>query len=257
MDYTKLLVEKENGYVVATINNPPANAMSQAVLADLNNLLDHCLEDREVRSIVITGSGEKLFCAGADITEFASLQAGSRPKIEGNMVFSRIENYPKPVIAAIQGSAFGGGNELAMACHLRILSASAKMGLPEVKLGIIPGWGGTQRLPRLIGKTRAMEMALTGEPLSAAEALDYGLVNKVAPAEAVLAEARALAARLAKGAPLAIEQIIKAITQGLNTTVEEGIKIEGAGSAVVFASQDAREGAMAFFQKRPPDFQGK
>lgn len=257
MDYTKLLVEKENGYVVATINNPPANAMSQAVLADLNNLLNHCLEDREVRSIVITGSGEKLFCAGADITEFASLQAGDRPKIEGNMVFSSIENYPKPVIAAIQGSAFGGGNELAMACHLRILSASAKMGLPEVKLGIIPGWGGTQRLPRLIGKTRAMEMALTGDPLSAAEALDYGLVNKVVPAEAVLAEARALAARLAKGAPLAMEQIMKAITQGLNTTVEEGIKIEAAGSAVVFASEDAREGAMAFFQKRPPDFLGK
>ena len=257
MEYTKLIVEKEDGYVTATINNPPANAMGQAVLGDLVNLLDQCLEDNEVRAIIITGSGEKLFCAGADITEFASIQSGGKPKIQGNMVYSRIENYPKPVIAAIQGSAFGGGNELAMSCHLRIMSASAKIGLPEVKLGIIPGWGGAQRLPRLIGKTKAMEMALTGDPMLADEALSYGLVNKVVPAEAVLSEAKALAARLAKGAPLAMREIIKAINQGLNTTVEEGIKIEGAGSMVVFASEDAKEGAMAFFQKRPPGFQGK
>lgn len=257
MDYTKLLVEKEDGYIVATISNPPANALGQAVLGDLNDLLDRCLEDSEVRAIVITGSGDKLFSAGADITEFASIQAGSRPKIEGNMVFSRIENYPKPVIAAMQGSAFGGGSELAMACHLRIMSASARMGLPEVKLGIIPGWGGTQRLPRLIGKTRALEMILTGDPVSAEEAFSYGLINKAVPAGEVLAGAKALAARLAKGAPLAIREIILAINRGLNTTLEEGLKIEAAGSKVVFASQDAKEGATAFFQKKPPNFQGK
>lgn len=257
MEYTKLIVEKQDGYVVAAINHPPVNALGQPVLAELNNLLDECLNDNEVRAIVITGSGEKLFSAGADITKFASIQTGSRPKINGHDVFLKIENYPKPVIAAIQGSAFGGGNELAMSCHLRILSAGSKIGLPEVKLGIIPGWGGTQRLPRLIGTTRALEVMLTGEPLSAEEALSYGLVNKVVPADQVLSEAKAMAAKFAKGAPIAIREILKAVTQGLNTTIEEGIKIEQAGSAVVFASEDAKEGGMAFFQKRPPNFKGK
>lgn len=257
MEYTKLLVEKQDGYVVAAINNPPANALGQGVLGDLNTLLDECLNDDGVRAIVLTGSGEKLFSAGADITEFASIQAGNTPKISGHDVFFKIENYPKPIIAALQGSAFGGGNELAMSCHLRILSSSAKIGLPEVKLGIIPGWGGTQRLPRLIGKTRALEVMLTGDPLGAEAALNYGLVNKVVPAEQVLPEAKALAARLAQGAPVAIREILKAVTLGLNTTIEDGIKIEQAGSAVVFASKDAKEGAMAFFQKRPANFKGK
>ncbi|MGB9804466.1 MAG: enoyl-CoA hydratase-related protein [Desulfofundulus sp.] len=257
MEYTKLVVEKQDGYAVVAINNPPVNALSQAVLTELNNLLDDYLNDNEVRAIVLTGTGEKLFSAGADISEFASIRAGNKPEISGHDVFFKIENYPKPVIAALQGSAFGGGNELAMSCHLRIMSASAKVGLPEVKLGIIPGWGGTQRLPRLIGKTRALEVMLTGDPLSAEEALRYGLVNKVVPADQVLNEARALAAKLAKGAPVAIREILKAVTRGLNTTIEEGIKIEQAGSAIVFASEDAREGARAFFEKRPPNFKGR
>lgn len=257
MEYTKLLVEKQDGYVVAAINHPPANALGQGVLGDLNTLLDECLSDDEVRAIVLTGSGEKLFSAGADITEFAALQSGTKPKYSGHEIFFKIENYPKPIIAALQGSAFGGGNELAMSCHLRILSASAKLGLPEVKLGIIPGWGGTQRLPRLIGKTRALEVMLTGDPLTPEQALSYGLVNKVVPGVQVLSEAKALAAKLSKGAPVAIREIMKAVTQGLNTTLEEGIKIEQAGSAVVFASEDAREGSMAFLQKRPANFKGK
>lgn len=257
MEYTKILVEKENGYVVAAINNPPANAISQTVLGELDNLLDESLADDEVRSIIITGTGEKLFSAGADISGFSAIQEGNAPKISGHDVFLKIENYPKPVIAAIQGSAFGGGNEMAMSCHLRIMAASARIGLPEVKLGIIPGWGGTQRLPRLIGKTRALEMMLTGDPLSAEDALRYGLVNKVVPAGAVLAEAKALAARFAQGAPLAIREILKAVTRGMNTSIEEGIKIERAGSAIVFASEDAKEGSKAFFQKRQPVFKGK
>lgn len=257
VDFKKLVVEKENGYVVAAINNPPANALGQGVLSDLNSLLDQCRDDSMVRAIVITGTGEKLFSAGADITEFAALQEGNRPKISGHDVFLKIENYPKPIIAALQGSAFGGGCELSMSCHLRILSESAKMGLPEVKLGIIPGWGGTQRLPRLIGRTRALEAMLTGDPLSSGEALNYGLVNKVVPAGEVVSAARSLAGRLAKGAPLAIREILKSVNLGLNTGIEEGIKIEQSGSAVVFASEDAREGAMAFFQKRQPDFKGK
>ncbi len=257
MDLAKLLIEKEDGCVVATINNPPANALGPEVLSNLNDLLEQCREDSEIRVIIITGAGEKLFCAGADIKGFASIQGGKGPRVDGNAIFSKIENYPRPVIAALQGSAFGGGCELAMACHLRIMSVSAKIGLPEVKLGIIPGWGGTQRLPRLIGKTRAMEMMLTGNPLTAAEALSYGLVNRTAPAGEVLLEAKALAAGLAKGAPLAQREIIKAVTLGLNTTVDEGIKIEAAGSAVVFASEDAKEGTAAFFQKRSPNFCGK
>jgi len=257
MEYTKLTVEKENGYVVAAINNPPANALGQTVLSELSNLFDECLNDDDVRAIVLTGTGEKLFCGGADISEFSSIQDGSKPRISGHDVFLKIENFPKPVIAAIQGSAFGGGNELAMSCHLRIISASAKLGLPEVKLGIIPGWGGTQRLPRLIGKTKALEVMLTGDPLSAEEALEYGLVNKVVPADQVLAEAKKLAARLAKGAPIAMREILKAVNQGLNTNIEEGIKIERAGSAVVFATEDAKEGPKAFFEKRPPNFKGK
>ncbi len=257
MSYKKLTVNKKDDYLVAVIDNPPANALGQLVLGELNKLLDEILDDSSVRAIVITGAGEKLFSAGADITEFAAIQKGNRPKISGNDLFLRIENYPKPIIAAIQGSAYGGGTELAMSCHLRILAAEVKIGLPEVKLGIIPGLGGTQRLPRLIGKTKALEVMLTGEPLSAQEALSFGLVNRVVPAEQVLEEASALAAKLANGAPIAIREILKAVNQGLNTAIDEGIKIEQAGSAVVFSSEDAKEGGLAFFQKRPPRFKGK
>ncbi|WP_027718207.1 enoyl-CoA hydratase-related protein [Desulfovirgula thermocuniculi] len=257
MPYAKLVVERENGYLVATINNPPVNALSQAVLKELSLLLDECLNDEGVRAIVLTGSGEKLFSAGADINEFKDVREGKEPEISGQELFSKIENYPKPVIAALQGSSYGGGTELALACHLRILSASAQMALPEVRLGIIPGWGGTQRLPRLIGKTRALLAMLTGDPIGAQDALAWGLVNKVVPAGDVLAEAKALAARLAKGAPLAIREILRAVNQGLNTTIEEGLKIERAGSAVVFASEDAKEGSLAFFEKRPPNFKGR
>ncbi|PDT76967.1 enoyl-CoA hydratase-related protein [Sinorhizobium sp. BJ1] len=256
MPYTKLAVEKQNGYVVAAINHPPANALGQRVLIDLNTLLDETLEYPEIRVIVLTGTGEKLFSAGADVTEFNSVQAEDKSKIEGNDLFSKIENYPKPVIAAIQGSAYGGGTEIALACHFRILAETAKIGLPEVKLGIMPGWGGTQRLPRLIGKTKALEMLLTGDPLSSEEAFSFGLVNKVVLASQVLPEAMALAARLAQGAPVAIRGILKAVTKGLESTIDEGIKIEDAASAVVSASEDAKEGPRAFLEKRKANFQG-
>ncbi|MBS4023219.1 MAG: enoyl-CoA hydratase/isomerase family protein [Dethiobacter sp.] len=257
MSYTKLVVEKEDGVLILTLNNPPVNALGQAVLFDLNKALDEGLSDDDVRAVVITGSGEKLFSAGADITEFAGYQDGGKPRIKGHDVFFKIENYPKPVVAAVHASAYGGGFELAMSCHLRILSASAVLGLPEVKLGIIPGWGGTQRLPRIIGKTKALEIALTGDPMTAQDALNFGVVNKVVPKEEVLSAAKALAAKLAKGAPVAMAQILKAVTQGLETTLEKGVEIEAAASAVVFASEDAKEGAAAFLQKRPANFKGK
>lgn len=257
-DFEKLVVEKDDRVVVAAINHPPANAMGQGVLRDLNQLLDDCLEDDGVRVIIITGTGEKLFSAGADITEFGGIQSGNAPRINGNDVYFKIDNYPKVIIAALQGSAYGGGLELACACHLRIMADNAKVGLPEVKLGIIPGWGGTQRLPRYIGKTRAMEMILTGEPIDAVTALNYGLVNRVVPAGSVVEEAKGLARKLAAGAPIAQREILKAVTKGLDTGLEEGVyKIEGAGIATCFASEDAKEGPMAFFQKRPPNFKGK
>lgn len=254
INYEKLVVEKEDRVVVAAINNPPANAMGQAGLKDFDDLLDACLEDNSVRVIIITGIGEKLFCAGADISD---IQAGIKPKYHGSDIYLKIENYPKIIIAAIQGTALGGGLELACACHLRIMSESAKLGLTEVKLGLIPGWGGTQRLPRYIGKTKALEMMLTGETITAHEALALGLVNKVVPASAVLDEAKALAKKLAAGAPVAQREILKAVNKGLQSNIEEGLKMEAAGCAVVFSSEDAKEGPKAFFEKRPPNFQGK
>ncbi|MDI6822825.1 MAG: enoyl-CoA hydratase-related protein [Bacillota bacterium] len=257
MELARLTVTQENGYAVAFIDNPPVNALSQSVLRDLNSFVDACLEDHAVKALVITGAGTKFFSAGADISEFPAMQAGQTPRMSGHDVFWKIESFPKPVIAAIQGSAYGGGTELAMSCHLRILSASAQVGLPEVRLGIIPGWGGTQRLPRLIGLTKALELMLTGDSLTAEEALRYGLVNKVVAAEAVLAEAKGLAARLAQGAPLAMREILKAVIRGRDVPIDEGIKIEQAGSAAVFASEDAREGVKAFFEKRTPVFRGR
>ena len=257
MEFTKLIVEKKDGYVVAAINHPPANAMAQGVLLDLNALLDQCLEDDGVRAIVITGSGEKLFSAGADITEFAHYQAGGKPEISGVDVYFKIARYPKPIIAAIQGGAFGGGLELALSCHIRYMADTAMVGLPEVKLGILPGWGGTQRLPRVAGKDKALEMMLTGDYIGAEEALKYRIATRVFPKDQVLAEAEKLAARLAKGAPIAMKAILRAATEGLETTLEEGIKIEQEGSAACFASEDAKEGATAFLQKRPAQFKGK
>ena len=256
MEYTKLAVEEDAGCLVATINNPPANALGQAVLADLVRLLDDGMRD-SIRALVIVGSGAKVFSAGADIREFAGYQSGQVPEIYGADVFWRIEHYPKPVIAAMQGGAFGGGLELALSCHLRVMSASASVGLPEVRLGILPGWGGTQRLPRLIGKTRAVEMILTGDSLSADQALAYGLVNRVAPQESVVPEARALASRLARGAPIAIREILKVITRGLETTIEEGLACEKAGGQLLFTTEDSREGARAFFEKRQAQFTGR
>jgi enoyl-CoA hydratase len=257
VEYEKLVVKRANGYVVAALNHPPANALCQEVLLDLNAFLDECLEDDAIRAIVITGTGEKIFCAGADVTEFAKFKAGMVRRIHALDVFSRIENYPKPVIAAVQGSAFGGGLELAMVCHLRLLSASAKLGQPEVKLGIMPGWGGTQRLPRLIGKTRAMEMILLGDPITADKALEWGLVNRVVPADAVVAEAEAIVAKLALNAPLALREAINAITMGLETTLQEGIEIEQSGQSFLKTTEDAIEGPAAFKEKRPPRFTGK
>ncbi len=257
-NYEKLIVEQDGMVLIAAINHPPANAMGQGVLRDLNDLLDKCLNDDGVRVIVLTGSGEKLFSAGADITEFKDLQAGKVPKYDGNEIYFKIENYPKVIIAAIQGGAYGGGLELACCCHLRVMSESATLGLPEVKLGLNPGWGGTQRLPRIIGKTKALELALTGDFMPAKEAATLGLLNKVVPKDKVLEEAKALAKKLAAGAPLAQREIMKAVRLGLETNIREGVLvIERAASKALQYSEDFAEGSRAFLEKRPPQFKGR
>lgn len=257
-EYEKLKVEQDGMVVIAAINHPPANAMGQGVLRDLDDLLNKCLNDDNVRVIVLTGTGEKLFSAGADITEFADLQKGKIPKYDGNEIYFKIENYPKVIIAAIQGGAYGGGLELACCCHLRIMSESATLGLPEVKLGLNPGWGGTQRLPRIIGLTKALELMLTGDFMPAKEAATLGLLNKVVPKEKVLEEAKALAKKLAAGAPLAQREIMKAAKLGMEASLKEGVLvIERAASKALQYSQDFAEGSRAFLEKRPPQFKAR
>lgn len=257
-DYEKIKVELDDGVLVATLDSPPANALGQGVLRDLSAMLEQARDDAAVRVLVITGQGPKLFSAGADIGEFAGLQSGVVPKYNGNEIFFSIENFPKVVIAAMQGAAFGGGLELCLCCHLRVMSEKAICGLPEVKLGFMPGWGGTQRLPRLIGKTKAMELILSGDFLGAKDALALGLVNALAPAEETLAQAKQLARKLAAGAPLAQREIIKAVTTGLQTPcLEDAVKkVEGGGIATLLGSQDFKEGAKAFLEKRKAEFKG-
>jgi enoyl-CoA hydratase len=257
-NYEKLTVGQDGMVVIAAINHPPANSMGQGVLRDLNDLLDKCEKDDNVRVIVITGSGPKFFSAGADITEFANIQAGKVPKYDGNEIYFKIENYPKVVIAALQGGAYGGGLELACCCHLRIMSEAATLGLPEVKLGLNPGWGGTQRLPRFIGKTKALELMLTGDFIPAREALALGLLNKVVPADNVLEEAKTLAKKLAAGAPVAQREIMKAVRLGLEADIREGVLvIEKAASNTLAFTEDFKEGSRAFLEKRPPNFKGR
>ena len=208
--------------------------------------------------IIITGSGQKLFSAGADINEFDDLRKEKKFKIDGRLVYFKVEEYPKIIIAAIQGGAYGGGLELAMSCHLRIMSESTTVGLPEVKLGMIPAWGGTQRLPRYVGKCKALEMMLMGDFISAQEALALGLVNKIVPADKVLDEAKAMAKRLAGGAPVAQREILKAVRLGLETNLRDAImQSEDASVKVLLESEDFAEGSAAFLEKRPAVFKGK
>jgi len=257
-EYEKLKVEQDGMVVVAAINHPPANSMGQGVLRDIKDLLEKCENDDSVRVIILTGTGDKLFSAGADITEFADLQKGKVPEYNGNEIYFKIEEYPKVIIAAIQGGAYGGGLELACCCHLRIMAEEATLGLPEVKLGLNPGWGGTQRLPRFIGKTKAMELMLTGDFMPAKDALTLGLLNKVVPKDQVLETAKKLGKKLAAGAPVAQREIMKAIRLGLETDLRTGVfEIELGASKALQYTEDFKEGAKAFLEKRPPEFKGR
>jgi enoyl-CoA hydratase/carnithine racemase len=260
MPFDNLLVEREAGVAVLTIHRPQRlNALDARTLDELRQAALDLQQDHSVRCLIITGSGDKAFVAGADINELASdsPDAARRRALGGQHVFDLIEQMGKPVIAAINGFALGGGCELAMACTLRLASDTARLGQPEITLGLIPGFAGTQRLARLVGKSKAMEMVLTGAPISAQEALAIGLVNRVVPASDLMREARALAADLAAKPAIAVHYAMDAIHQGLEMPFAEGCQLEAALFGMVATTDDMREGTRAFLEKRKPEFKGR
>ncbi|MCX7975360.1 MAG: enoyl-CoA hydratase-related protein [Candidatus Aminicenantes bacterium] len=260
MDFKNLWLRQAEGLGWITINRPDKlNALNRETIEELIQAFENWRHDEEVLAVILTGAGEKAFVAGADISELARLDESSGREYarRGQELTLIIENYPKPVLAVINGYALGGGTELAMACHLRLASETAKMGQPEVKLGLIPGFGGTQRLARLIGKGRALEVILSGRMVTASEALSWGLVNRVVPTERLMEEAENLAKEIIKNGPLALGLAIEAINRGLDRPLEEALEIEAEIFGQVCATEDAREGTAAFLEKRPPRFRGQ
>jgi len=260
MGYEHLLTERDGAVLIVTINRPPVlNALNAATLAELQRVLDDAGRDDGVRVLVITGSGERSFVAGADINELATQSpvGGREHARQGQAVFNRIERLGKPVIAAVNGFALGGGCELAMACTMRLAADSARFGQPEINLGIIPGYAGSQRLPRLVGRGRALELLLTGNPIPADEAWRIGLVNKVVPAARLMEEARALAQTLAAKAPVASRYILEAVAGGLEQPLDDAQDYEATLFGLVSTTEDMREGTRAFLEKRKPTFTGR
>ncbi len=247
-------VDREGAVAIVTIDHPPANAVSGAVVAGLGEALTAAEEDPACRALVITGGGPKFFSAGADITEFGGGAVGLGGALDLTL---RIERSRLPVIAAVNGIAFGGGCELSLACDVRLAARTARFGQPEIKLGIIPGWGGTQRLPRLIGRARATELLLTGEPIDAERALQVGLVSEVVEPDALLDAARRWAALLAARAPLALAATKRAMAEGASLPIDDALQVERREFAALFSTEDAAEGISAFLQKRQPDWKGR
>jgi len=260
MAFENLLIERDGAVVVITINRPKVlNALNAPTLDELRRAVLEVRSNEEVRVLVVTGAGDKAFVAGADINELAvqSPTSGRDHAITGQQVFESIEGLGKPVIAAINGYALGGGCELAMACTLRIAADTAKLGQPEINLGILPGYAGTQRLARLVGKGRALELILTGSPITAEQAERIGLVNRVVPASELMAEVKTLARRLAAQAPLAMRYILDAVHSGLSMPFAEACRHEATLFGLVAATDDMREGTRAFLEKRQPQFKGR
>jgi enoyl-CoA hydratase len=260
MAFDNLLLERDGAVAIVTINRPKVlNALNRQTLDELRRLVLELKADASVRVMILTGAGEKAFVAGADITELAVQTpiSGREHALTGQHVLDLIEHMGKPAIAAINGFALGGGCELAMACTLRLAADTARLGQPEINLGLIPGYAGTQRLSRLVGKGRAMELILGGAPIAAAEAERIGLVNRVVPAAELMAEARKLAAQLAKNAPIAMRYIIAAINKGLEMPFAEGCVFEATLFGLVASTEDMREGTSAFLEKRKPEFTGR
>ena len=259
-DYTNLHYSTKNHIAYITIDRPKLlNALSIAVMDELRRAFASAKDDPEVRVVILTGAGEKAFVAGADISELAQQTpiAAKQYTHRGQAVLDAIENLGKPVIACINGFALGGGCELALACTMRLASENAKLGQPEVKLGLMPGYGGTQRLPRLVGKGVAQQLVLTGEMISAAEALRIGLVNEVVPASELIPRAEAIAAKIIANAPLAVRYAMEAVNHGLDMTLAEGLYLEATLFAVCCTTEDKNQGTRAFLEKRAAEFKGK
>ncbi|MFT3826908.1 MAG: enoyl-CoA hydratase-related protein [Chitinophagaceae bacterium] len=257
--YQSLLVHTENNICTVTVNRPDKlNALNETVMDELDTALDEIYNDASIRSVIITGAGSKAFIAGADISEFLSLthEEGADLSRKGQNIFFKIEHSPKPVIAAVNGFALGGGCELAMSCHFRIASENAKFGQPEVNLGLIPGYGGTQRLTQLVGKGRALELMMTAGMIDAPTALQYGLVNYIVPQEELLSKAIALLTVINSKAPLAIAKCIQTANAVFDHT-KDGFAAEANAFGECFATEDMKEGTTAFLEKRKAAFKGK
>ncbi len=260
MNFENILFEKKNSIAYVTVNRPKVlNALNMATMEELRGAFHDIKNDDGIRVVILTGSGEKAFVAGADISELAVQDAvtGKKYAHRGQSVLNLIENLGKPVIACINGFALGGGCELALACTMRLASDNAKLGQPEVKLGIIPGYGGSQRLPRLVGKGLAMQIVLAGEMITAQEAHRIGLVNEVTATADLIPRAEAIAAKIIANAPLAVQYAMEAVNKGMEMTLAEGLFLEAALFGVCCATEDKKEGTAAFLEKRAGKFKGK
>ena len=260
MNFENILVTTENTIGQITINRPSKlNALNVATIKELHDAFETLENDAEIRVIIITGEGEKAFVAGADISEFAnfSIEEGAQLAAQGQeLLFDFVEKLKTPVIAAVNGFALGGGLELAMSCHFRIASDNAKMGLPEVSLGVIPGYGGTQRLPQLVGKGRAMELIMTAGMIDAVTAKSYGLVNHVVPQNELVEFTKGIATKISRNSPAAISKAIKAVNANFKHDVD-GFDVEIRNFGKCFGTEDFKEGTTAFLEKRKPTFTGK
>src|ERR1043165_5398345 len=260
MSFENILLEKKNSIAYVTVNRPKVlNALNMATMEELRAAFHDIKSDQSIRVVIFTGSGEKAFIAGADIGELATQDAvsGKEYPHRGQSVLNLIENLGKPVIACLNGFALGGGCEIAMACTMRLASDNAKLGQPEVKLGIIPGYGGSQRLPRLVGKGLAMQILLTGEMVPAAEALRLGLVNQVVTLPELMATAESVAKKIIGNAPLAVKFVLESVNRGMEMSQSEGQFLEATLFGLCCATDDMKEGTKAFLEKRPANFTGK
>jgi enoyl-CoA hydratase len=256
MAYETLIVEKKESWLQITLNRPPVNALNEGIVIELNLVLDEFAGDADIKSLIVTGAGEKAFCAGADL----KAGFGSDPNIfikRGQDTFSRLEKIGMPVIAAINGITLGGGCELALACTFRLIDENAIIGLPESNLGILPGYGGTQRMARTIRKSKAIELMIFGKHIKAAEAVEIGLADKLCAHGTTLAEAEEIAKLVATRAPVATKCILDCVNRGLQTNLQSGLDIERENFLKVLVSSDAREGITAFLEKRKAEFKGK
>jgi enoyl-CoA hydratase len=260
LELKRILYEKKGSIAYVMFNRPRVcNALSTALIAELKDVFEDCRDDSAVRGVILTGAGDKAFAAGADISEFVNDTAVEAKYISryGQVVTSLIESLGKPVIAAVNGLALGAGCELAMACTIRLAAETANFGLPEVKIGIMPGAGGSQRLPRLVGKGRALQIILTGEMIDAQEAYRIGLVNEIVPNANLIARAEAILKQIISNAPIGVKFSIEAINKGLETSLTEGLLLEASLFASCFDTEDKKEGISAFLERRVPHFRGR